>query len=66
MVENYINRTLEATLLEAWKYFPVLAVTGPRQSGKSTLIGHLFPEAVSFSLKDVNVREFALNDPVAF
>ncbi|MBP5397801.1 MAG: ATP-binding protein [Bacteroidales bacterium] len=66
MAENYINRTLETTLLEAWKYFPVLAVTGPRQSGKSTLIRHLFPEASAFSLKDINVLDFALNDPLAF
>lgn len=66
MTEQYISRTLEATLLEAWRYFPVLAVTGPRQSGKSTLIRHLFPDAVSFSLKDVHVCAYALNDPVAF
>ena len=63
---NYINRTMEALLLEASKYFSVLAVTGPRQSGKSTLLGHLFPEAVRYSMKDVNVREFAENDPIAF
>ena len=62
---NYINRTMEALLLEASKYFSVLAVTGPRQSGKSTLLGHLFPEAVRYSMKDVNVREFAENDPIA-
>jgi len=30
------NREMEKTLLEAWQYFPVLTVTGPRQSGKST------------------------------
>lgn len=63
---NYIHRTMEALLLEASKYFSVLAVTGPRQSGKSTLLGHLFPEAVRYSMKDVNVREFAENDPIAF
>ena len=63
---NYINREMEKTLLEAWQYFPVLTVTGPRQSGKSTLLKHLFPDAVTFSLKDIQVREFALNDPVAF
>ena len=39
---------MEKTLLEAWQYFPVLTVTGPRQSGKSTLLKHLFPDAVAF------------------
>lgn len=39
---------------------------GPRQSGKSTLLKHLFPNVPKYSLKDVNVREFAEHDPVAF
>ena len=42
---SYLNREMEKTLLEAWQYFSVLTVTGPRQSGKSTLIQHLFPDA---------------------
>ena len=63
---TYISRSLENTLREAWRYFPVLTVTGPRQSGKSTLIGHVFPDAEVYSLKDMHIREFALNDPVAF
>lgn len=63
---NYIAREMEKTLRLAWQYFPILTVTGPRQSGKSTLLRHLFPEAVTYSLKDIQIREFALNDPVAF
>ena len=63
---NYIEREMEKTLRLAWQYFPVLTVTGPRQSGKSTLFRHMFPEAVTYSLKDIQIREFALNDPVAF
>ena len=63
---DYITRKIEQTISEAAKYFPVIAVTGPRQSGKSTLLSHLFPEAVKFSLKDVNVRSFAESDPIAF
>ena len=57
---------MEELLLEASKYFSVISVTGPRQSGKSTILKNLFPNAVTYSLKDVNVREFALNDPLAF
>ena len=57
---------MEEVILEASKYFTVLSVTGPRQSGKSTLLKHLFPQYKRYSMKDVNVREFALHDPVAF
>ena len=63
---DYITRKIEQTINEAARYFPVIAVTGPRQSGKSTLLSHLFPDAVKLSLKDVNVRSFAENDPIAF
>lgn len=62
----YIHRALEGTLLEASQYFSVLSVTGPRQSGKSTLLKHLFPDYPCYSMKDVHVREFAEKDPVAF
>ncbi len=63
---EYISRIMEDTLLEASQYFRVICLTGPRQSGKSTLLKHLFPHALKYSLKDVNVREFAENDPIAF
>ncbi len=35
---NYTNRQLESLLLEYIEVFPVVGVTGPRQSGKSTMI----------------------------
>lgn len=63
---SYINRKIESVVTEASQYFPVISVTGPRQSGKSTLLRHLFPDAVAYSMKDLNVREFAQNDPIAF
>jgi predicted AAA+ superfamily ATPase len=66
MEKNYISRDIEALILEAAKYFSVICITGPRQSGKSTLLKEMFPKAVMYSLKDVNVREFAQNDPIAF
>lgn len=62
----YLNRTIEKTIREAFRYFSVISVTGPRQSGKSTLLGHLFPHFKKYSLKDVNVRDFAERDPLAF
>ena len=38
MKQAYIKRKIESTILEAAKYFPVITVTGPRQSGKRTII----------------------------
>lgn len=63
---EYIDRHIEGLISEASEYFSVISVTGPRQSGKSTLLKHLFPEYKKYSMKDVNVREYAVNDPVAF
>ena len=62
----YIPRRLEAVIQEAAKYFSVISVTGPRQSGKSTMLKHLFPELPKYSMKDLHVRAFAEQDPVAF
>ena len=52
--------------MEASQYFPVISVTGPRQSGKSTLLKHLFPDCKCYSMKDLDTREFAESDPRAF
>ena len=66
VINLYLNRTMEDVIKEASQYFSVISVTGPRQSGKSTLLKHLFPDIPRYSMKDVNVREFAEHDPVAF
>ncbi len=39
---NFITRTMAEAVVEAAQYFPVVTLTGPRQSGKSTLLRHLF------------------------
>lgn len=62
----YLTRSIEEIITEASQYFSVISVTGPRQSGKSTLLKHLFPNVPKYSLKDVNIREFAEHDPIAF
>lgn len=49
----------------AWS-FPVLAVTGPRQSGKTTLVRELFADKPYVSLEDPDVRTLALDDPRGF
>ena len=65
-MNDYIHRKIEETILEASKYFSVIAVSGPRQSGKSTLLTQLFPLYEKFSLKDLNILDYAKNDPIAF
>ncbi len=63
---RYINRTIEKTLLKAVKQFPALVLTGPRQTGKSTLLKKLFPKYNYITLDDVNVRTLAKQDPALF
>ena len=58
-----IPRTLEARLQEAAGPFPVLFLTGPRQSGKTTLARMAFPEYLYVSLEDPQRRAEALEDP---
>lgn len=61
-----IHRTLQATLEHYAAKYPVVTLTGPRQSGKSTLLRHTFPEYEYISLEDLDMREFATNDPRGF
>ena len=63
---DYIHRKIEETILKASKYFSVITVSGPRQSGKSTLLTQLFPLYEKYSLKDLNILDYAKNDPIAF
>ena len=63
---DYIKRDIEATIVEASKYFPVITVTGPRQSGKTTMLRHVFPDLHYYSLEDLDTRSFAMKDPVRF
>jgi len=46
--------------------FPVLAITGPRQSGKTTLARASFPDKPYASLENLNEGEFAAHDPKRF
>ena len=61
-----IDRTLKTTLEHLASKYPVITLTGPRQSGKSTLLKHVFPEYRYISLEDLDMREFAANDPRGF
>ncbi|MFO7851081.1 MAG: ATP-binding protein [Bacteroidota bacterium] len=61
-----IKRELESKLLELAKKFPVVSVTGPRQSGKTTLLKVSFPEYTYTSLEDPDTRIIASEDPRSF
>ncbi len=64
---NYIPRSLEPVLSKALTEFPVVVLVGPRQSGKTTLLQHLFgADRPLISLEPPDVRAAAVNDPRAF
>lgn len=52
--------------MEVQKYYPVTTITGPRQSGKTSLCRHLFPEYPYVNLEDLITRGRAFADPTGF
>ncbi len=61
-----IQRNLAAELRSRAAQMPAVAVTGPRQSGKTTLCRMTFPDLEYVSLEPLDVREYALSDPRGF
>lgn len=61
-----IARTLENKIRKLAKGFPVIAIMGPRQSGKTTLVKKTFPGYQYVSLENPDNRSFAENDPRGF
>ncbi len=63
---NFVKREISDKILEVQKYYPVTAITGPRQSGKTSLCRHLFPDFKYVNLEDLTVRGRAMEDPTSF
>jgi predicted AAA+ superfamily ATPase len=61
-----VPRTLQPKLLALAAKFPAVTLTGPRQSGKTTLCRASFPDLRYVSLEAPDVREYATNDPRGF
>jgi len=61
-----IYRHLTKALKDSAKEYPVVSVTGPRQSGKTTLVRATFPKYEYISLENPDHRAFALEDPRGF
>lgn len=61
-----INRTAKEALLRLASQFPVIGITGPRQSGKSTLTKAVFPNKRYVTFDDRTMRELAISNPSDF
>jgi len=61
-----IPRIAASTLKTLARGYPILAITGPRQSGKTTLARSTFPDKPYVSLEDLDTRAFATEDPRGF
>jgi uncharacterized protein len=61
-----INRKIEEAIKDALTKYPIIALTGPRQSGKTTLLKHVFPDFQYVSLENPDNRNFAETDPNGF
>jgi hypothetical protein len=61
-----IPRDVGKIIQEQLQGFPIITITGPRQSGKTTLSRAVFPRKPYFSLEDPDVRQLAFDDPRGF
>src|SRR5690606_29713055 len=65
-MKEWIARTLTMEVGKLAQQFPIIAITGPRQSGKTTLLKTLFSEYTYVSLENPDNRAFAAEDPNGF
>lgn len=63
---EFLDRRLKSKDLSLLSKFPLLAITGPRQSGKTTFAKRLKPDYAYVNLELSEERSFAKNDPLGF
>lgn len=61
-----VPRHLETVILKYAKQYPLIAIIGPRQSGKTTLSKKMFPNYTYVSLENIDLRQRAIQDPRGF
>ncbi|PKP30330.1 MAG: AAA family ATPase [Bacteroidetes bacterium HGW-Bacteroidetes-16] len=62
----YIQREIEKAIVSFARQFPVIVVTGPRQSGKTTLVRNVFGDKPYFNLELPDVSDIIQQDPRSF
>ncbi|PKP48894.1 MAG: AAA family ATPase [Bacteroidetes bacterium HGW-Bacteroidetes-11] len=62
----YLRREIEKEVLEMSSHYPVLTITGPRQSGKTTLVKHLFGNLPYYNFENPDIRALVASDPRSF
>ncbi|GGE59480.1 hypothetical protein EV200_103509 [Pedobacter psychrotolerans] len=65
-LEMFVKRQITHIIKKQQSKFPILALTGPRQSGKTTLLKELFKDYRYISLENPDIRAFATDDPNGF
>ena len=61
-----IKRNLEYPIRQYAREYPVIAIVGPRQSGKTTLVKYMFPDHKYLSMENLDIRHMAQEDPRGF
>lgn len=65
-MSDFVSRHIMPQIEESVTYYPTVTITGPRQSGKSTLCRHLFPDYEYVSLERIATRQAAASDIESF
>ena len=60
------ERDLKSEIIRLATQYPVVTITGPRQSGKTTLCQAAFPHYTYVNLEELSLRQFAIQDPKGF
>lgn len=66
MSKKYIQREISAEVVRLSEHYQVIVITGPRQSGKTSLCKNLFSDFQYINLEDISIREQILTAPKAF